>query len=109
VAILLEQTKGNLPFWLAPKQINIIPVNNSKHLEYANEILSKFKKLKFRASLNSTNDRLSKKIRDSQIHKNKYQIIIGDDEVLNNTITVRKYGNKNSKTINFNEFITTFI
>ena len=107
IAILLEQTKGNLPFWLAPKQINVIPVDNVKHIKYAQTVSEELKLNQFRVSVNETSDRLSKKIRDSQVNKNKFQIIIGDNEVSNNEITVREYGSKESKTLKLNVFITT--
>ena len=109
IAILLEQTKGNLPFWLAPKQINIIPIDVNKHLEYARNIFKQLKDKKIRVSINETNDRLSKKIRDAQISKTKYQIIIGDNEVKNNKITIRKYGHTDSKTLKIEEFIEKII
>ena len=103
IAILLEQNKGNLPFWLAPKQIEIIPINITDHEEYAQKIYDELNLLDFRVSINKTRDRLSKKIRDSQIKKNKIQIIIGDEEMKNNNLQVRELGKETSKLYSFYE------
>ena len=105
IAILLEQNKGNLPFWLAPKQIDIIPVDISKHEKYSLEVYDKLINSDFRVSINKTKDRLSKKIRDSQINKNKLQIIIGDNEIENKTVNVRKLGEEDTKTYTVKELI----
>ncbi|KUH47287.1 threonine--tRNA ligase [Mycoplasmopsis meleagridis] len=98
VAILLEQTKGNLPFWLAPRQISVIPVNNEENLPYAKEVFEKLIDNDFRTKLDSRSERLNKKIREAQINKVKYQVILGANETNTNTISYREYGK--SETIN---------
>lgn len=105
ISILLEQTKGVLPFWLVPKQIIIIPINNKNHLLYANNLHQKFKKLKLRTLINDNNERLSYKIRKAQIEKIPYQIIIGDQEYNKKVITYRIYGQKIKITTTFEKFI----
>ncbi|WP_342252618.1 threonine--tRNA ligase [Spiroplasma endosymbiont of Amphibalanus improvisus] len=110
IAILLEQTKGNLPLWLAPCQIDIIPVSiaeSSKHLEYAHHLRNEFKKEMLRSKIDSRDERLSYKIRESQTKKVPYQLVIGDNEVKNKMITYRQYGNEETKTITLLEFIKT--
>ncbi|VEU58276.1 threonine--tRNA ligase [Mycoplasmopsis gallinacea] len=105
VAILIEQTKGVLPFWLAPKQITVIPVNEEKHLEYAKEINDMLFDLDFRSKLDARNERLSKKMREAQMSKSKFQVILGDNEVENGTISYRKYGEEKTTTVSKDEFI----
>ncbi|MDE5651724.1 MAG: threonine--tRNA ligase, partial [Ureaplasma sp.] len=106
LAILLEQTKGVLPFWLAPNQIIILPVNNEFHLKTATELYNKLNNLGFRVNLDDREERLSKRIREAQTSKVLYQIVIGDNEVKDpNLITYREYGKEESITVNYDEFI----
>lgn len=105
IATLLSQTKGVLPFWLMPNQVDIIPINNNLHFEYAKKINNEFAKNNIRSQLKSNEERLAKKIRDSQTSKTPYQIIIGDNEVNENVITIRKYGENDSISISIKEFI----
>ena len=104
-AFLLEETKGNLPTWLAPVQINIIPVNNEYHLEYAKEIESILKKNNFRVILDDRDEKLSYKMRESQTKKIPYTIILGDKERDNKTISYRKFGSMDTTTLSQDEFI----
>ncbi len=99
ISVLLEQTKGDLPMWLAPRQAVIIPINNNAHLEYAKEVYDKLFENKIRVSLNDSDERLSNKIRISQQAKIKTQIIIGDEEVKNRTISYRFYGKEETLTL----------
>ena len=105
ISALLSQTKGNSPFWLQQTQIEIIPVNNDLHLEYSKEIYNELINSGFNVKLNGSNDRMSKKIMNSQKAKIRFQIIIGDSEKENNTISYRKYGENNSESISLDRFI----
>lgn len=106
LAMLLEQTKGVLPLWLAPTQIIVLPVNNKFHLDYSNNLFNKLRSLGFRIEIDDREERLSKRIRDAQISKIPYQLIIGDDEIQNsNNITYRQYGSEESVSISFNDFV----
>lgn len=104
VAILLEQTKGNLPFWLAPKQITVIPVNNEENQVYAKEVHDYLFDLGFRSELDNRDERLNKKIRDAQTSKSKFQIILGEKEMKDKTITYREYGKTESTTLPLKDF-----
>lgn len=105
LAIILEQTRGVLPFWLSPIQITLIPVNDEKHLEYCKNLKDELVENGIRVYLDNRNERLSKKIRESQIMKIPYQIVIGDDEINNqNTITYREYGKEEVVTLSKQEF-----
>lgn len=104
VAILLEQTKGVLPFWLAPKQVTIIPVNMDYDFEYAKEVNTKLFALGFRTKVDARDERLNKKIREAQISKSKIQVILGEKERQNNLVSFRKYGEEKTETVSYEEF-----
>ncbi len=108
ISVLLEQTKGDLPMWLSPQQAVIIPINNEAHGEYANELLNKLKSNGVRVKLDDSEDRLSNKIRTHQSSKVKTQLIIGDDEVNNKSITYRFYGQEESTTVNIDELLKIY-
>ena len=105
IAFYLEETKGVLPVWLSPVQINVIPVNNQYHLEYANEIYNLLFENNFRVELDSRDEKLSYKMRESVIRKIPYTIILGQKEVDNNTISYRSHGSEETITVNKDEFI----
>lgn len=105
ISALLSQTKGNLPFWLQKTQIEIIPVNNEFHLEYSKNIHKKILEKGYRSKLNDSNERMSKKIMNSQKSKVRYQVIIGDSEKENCNLSYRKYGEDSSNSISLDEFI----
>mgnify|MGYP004524267947 FL=1 len=105
MAYILEETKGNLPTWLAPVQINIIPVNNEYHLKYSKELYELLTNNNFRVELDDREEKLSYKMRESQTKKIPFNIIIGQNEVDNNTISYRKHGSKDTITLNKDEFI----
>ena len=90
LSILLEQTKGVLPLWLVPQQVVIIPINDV-HLEYCYKILNIFKEQKIRVFVDCSNERIAKKIRNANIKKIPYQVVIGDNEIKNDLISYRCY------------------
>ncbi len=105
LAMLLEQTKGALPLWLSPTQIQILPVNPSIHGEYANKLNNEFLQLGYRSEVDGRDERLAKRIREAQISKIPYQLIIGDEEVNSgNLITFRCYGEQEDKKCTLSEF-----
>lgn len=105
VAFLLEETKGVFPCWLAPTQVELIPVNLDYHKEYCDSLMAKFKKAKIRVDADYRDEKLGYKIREAQMKKIPYQLVIGDKEVENNTVTYRKYGEQNQVTVSVDEFI----
>lgn len=107
ISILLEQTKGNLPFWIAPRQATIIPVNNEFHLEYAKQVEERLLKEGIKVHFDDRNERLGKKIREAQTSKTKFQIVIGDEEVKTGTINIRAYGETKQDIITIEEFLAT--
>ena len=106
IAYYLEETKGALPLWLAPVQLNVIPVNNEYHLEYSKEIYKLLKNNNFRVKLDDRDEKLGYKMRESVMKKIPYSIILGQKEVDNGTISYRKYGTEETITVSKEEFIS---
>ncbi len=104
-AFIIEETKGAFPTWLAPIQINVIPVNNEFHLDYAKKIYSKLLENNFRANLDNREEKVGYRMRESVIKKYPYTLILGQKEVDNNTISYRKQGNEETVTVSIDEFI----
>ena len=94
LSILLEQTKGVLPFWLAPKQVCLIPINHDKHYPLALKLYQKLIEANFYVTIDDRNERINKKIREAQIAKTKIQIVIGDEEVQTQMLALRFYGSE---------------
>lgn len=105
MAILIENFAGAFPLWLAPVQVNIIPVNLDAHLEYAKKIESILKENNIRVELNQKDDKLGYKIRESQMQKIPYTLVLGDNEINNNSVNYRKYSNNETKEIKLDEFL----
>ena len=105
MAYYLEETKGNLPLWLAPVQINIIPVNNQYHLEYANKIFNSLNDKEFRVELDKRDEKLGYKMRESQTRKIPYTLILGQKEVDDNLVSYRKFQSQETTTVTLEEFI----
>lgn len=105
VAFLLEETKGNLPLWLAPTQVQVIPVKLEYHDEYAKEVVAKLRKAHFRVNNDNRDEKLGYRIREAQLKKIPYQLVLGDNERDNGTVTYRKHGEKKQTTVTFEEFI----
>lgn len=106
-AFLMEETKGAFPLWLCPTEVNIIPVNNDYHLEYAKEVYKDLDDMNIRVNLDDRNEKLSYKMRESQTKKNPITLILGDKEVENNTISYRKFGSTETYTLPKEIFIKT--
>ena len=104
IAFLLEETKGYLPLWLAPHQVNIIPVNNNYHLEYAKEVESLLRKNGIRVNLDDREEKVGYKMREAIMSKYPYILVLGDNETQNKTITYRTSQSEEKVTISLDEF-----
>ena len=109
IAYYLEERKGLLPLWLSPVQVNIIPVNNEYHLEYAKRIFDKLKEATLRVELDDRDEKLGYKMRESVIKKKNYAVNIGNKELENNTVSFRKCGSEETTTLSIEEFITKIL
>ncbi len=105
MSILLEQYKGAFPTWLAPTQMRLIAVNQEAHGDFTQNLHEQFIDLGFRSSIDLREEKLGYKIREAQTQKIPYQLVIGDNEVKNNTLTYRRYGQKEQTTVSVQAFI----
>ena len=105
IGVITEHFAGAFPLWLSPVQINIIPVNNEYHLEYAKELKEKLLTYNFRVQLDDRDEKLSYKMRESQTKKIPYTLIIGDKEKDSNSVSYREFGSTETTNISTSEFI----
>ena len=105
VAFLTEETKGAFPTWLAPMQVEIIPVNVDLHYDYARLLQDELKSQGVRVEIDDRNEKMGYKIREAQMKKIPYQIVVGDKEVENQEVNVRKYGSEKQESVEKDEFI----
>ncbi|WP_426461594.1 threonine--tRNA ligase [Mycoplasma hafezii] len=110
VAILIEQTKGVLPFWLAPKQVTVIPAtNNADDIAYAKEVNEKLFVAGLRSKIDDRDERLAKKVREAQMSKSKFQVIVGEKERQDNLVSYREYGKQETTTLTLDEFLVKLL
>lgn len=105
VAFLIEEYKGAFPTWLAPVQVEIIPVSNEVHFEYAKQIEEQLVAGGFRVEMDDREEKLGYKIREAQMQKIPYMLVLGDKELESGNVNVRKYGEQKSESIPFDEFL----
>lgn len=109
VAYLTEIYKGAFPTWLAPVQVMILPVSVAHHAEYAETLKESMLEKGIRVEVDYRNEKLGYKIRSAQMNKVPFQVVVGDEEMLNNTLTVRRYQSKENRTMAKNDFIQMLI
>ncbi|MFJ8451384.1 threonine--tRNA ligase [Aerococcus viridans] len=105
VAYLIEEYKGAFPTWLAPVQAKLIPVNDNAHGDHVEEIRRRMKAAGMRVEVDNRNEKMGYKIREAQTLKIPYQLVFGDNEIAENTVTVRRYGSKETLSMPFDEFL----
>jgi len=105
VAYLLEEYKGAFPTWLAPVQVQVIPVSPEIHFDYAKFVQEELKKAGIRVELDARNEKMGYKIREAQVQKIPYMLVVGDKEVEEKAVNVRKYGEQKSETMAFDTFL----
>ena len=105
VAILLEHTGGNFPLWLMPEQAIVLSVSE-KYEKYAEKVLNLLENNEIRALADNRNETVGKKIREAEMNKLPFMIIVGEQEEKNNTITVREHGGEDIGSISVDEFVT---
>ena len=103
-AYLIEETKGAFPVWLSPKQAIIIPVHFEKHLDYANKVLDTLREAGVRVHVDGRNEKLGYRIREAQMNKIPYQLVVGDSEVENGTVNIRRFGVEGSESMSLADF-----
>ncbi|MET3319072.1 UNVERIFIED_ORG: threonyl-tRNA synthetase [Peribacillus simplex] len=106
VAYLIEEYKGAFPTWLAPIQAQVIPVSPEVHLDYAKEVQEKLKAEGIRVDLDTRDEKIGYKIREAQMQKIPYMLVVGDNEAQEGSVNVRKYGEEKSETVAFEDFVS---
>ena len=106
VAFLIEEYKGAFPTWLAPVQVQVIPVSPDIHFDYAKQVREQLQAEGFRVELDDRNEKIGYKIREAQMQKTPYMLVVGDNEVAEKAVNVRKYGEQKSETVSFEDFIS---
>ncbi len=104
IGILIEHFAGAFPVWFTPIQIKILPIAD-KHYDYAKKLYDKFFELGLRAEIDNRSEKTGKKIRDAQVKKIPYMIVIGDKEIETGILPIRKYGSKESFDMSVEDFI----
>ena len=108
MGILIEHFAGHFPLWLSPVQFDVIPVHVEKHLDYAKEIVSLLEKAGMRVQLDARNEKLGYRVREAQIKKIPYQIVVGEKDMENHTVTIRKSGSKEQVTLDVDQAVENF-
>lgn len=106
VAVLLEHCAGNFPAWLAPEQVKVLPISD-KFSEYAHQVVAKLKAADLRASVDDRNEKIGKKIRDTELMKVPYMLVVGEQEMLGNKVAVRKHGEGDKGAMDTDEFVSS--
>lgn len=109
IGILIEHYGGAFPMWLAPVQAVIVPVNPDLHSEASYALAKRLEELEIRVKVDDRNEKLGYRIREAQITKIPMQLVLGDGEVANNSINIRRYGQQNSETLPVDEFIAKLL
>lgn len=104
VAVLIEHTGGNFPLWLTPTQVNILPISD-KHNEYSERLLKLLKKHDIRALVDDRSEKTGRKIRDAEVSKVPYMLIVGDKEAEKQEVSVRMHGGEDLGSMSVNKFI----
>lgn len=105
IAFLIEEYKGAFPTWLSPVQVQVIPVSPSVHFEYAKEVQENLQRHGFRVELDERDEKIGYKIREAQMKKIPYMLVVGDNEVEDKAVNVRKYGEQKSETVSYVDFL----
>ncbi len=109
VAFLIEEYKGAFPTWLAPVQVQVIPVSPEVHLDYAREVREMLQAEGFRVELDDRDEKIGYKIREAQMLKVPYMLVVGDNEISEQAVNVRKYGEQKSETVPFTDFVGSLL
>ena len=105
IGILIEHFAGVFPLWLAPVQVKVLPVNNEYHLDYAKEVTELLKDKGFKVELDAREEKLGYRIREGQMEKVPYLVVLGNNERDEKTVTYRKHGEQKQITVPFDDFV----
>jgi threonyl-tRNA synthetase len=107
VAVLIEHCAGNFPLWLAPDQIAVLPISE-RFNDYAQKVYDRLKELDIRGILDDRDEKIGRKIRDAETKKIPYMLIVGEKEVADSKVAVRKHGQGDQGSVGLEEFVNKF-
>lgn len=107
VAVLIEHCAGNFPLWLAPEQFSVLPISE-KFNDYAQSVVERLKERDIRGFLDDRDEKIGRKIRDSEVQKVPFMLIVGEKEAIEGKVSVRKHGEGDKGAMGLDEFVTTF-
>ena len=105
IAVLLEHTAGNFPLWLTPDQVILLPISD-KYQKYSEKVLESLENSEIRALVDDRNEKTGRKIRDAEVSKIPYMLIVGEKEEEEGTVSVRKHGEGDLGTFTIEEFVS---
>ena len=105
VAVLLEHCGGNFPLWLTPDQVCILPISD-KYMEYSKEVLNSLKISDIRAEIDERSEKTGRKIRDAEVRKIPFMLIVGEREAVEGKVSVRRHGGEDLGSMSLEEFKT---
>lgn len=105
IGILIEHYAGHFPLWLAPKQVVVVPVHHERHADYANKVNEVLLNNGFRSSVDARNEKLGYRIREAQLNKIPVEIVVGDGEAQDETVTIRRAMSKDSVTVSLKDCV----
>ncbi|MEG2330389.1 threonine--tRNA ligase [Anaerorhabdus sp.] len=109
IGILIEHFAGAFPLWLAPEQVVIVPVHHENHLDYARKVEAILSAKGIRVKIDARNEKLGYRIREAQTHKIPVQLVVGEGEIANNSVNVRRYGKQDQKTCSIDELVNELL
>lgn len=107
VAVLIEHCAGNFPLWLTPEPVTILPISEKYH-EYAQKVVNVLNKADIRGPLDDRNEKVGRKIRDAEVKKIPYMLVVGEQEMQEEAVSVRKHGGEEVGKLKLDEFIHYF-
>jgi threonyl-tRNA synthetase len=107
VAVLIEHCAGNFPLWLAPEQFSVLPISE-KFNDYAQQVVDTLKESDIRGFLDDRDEKIGRKIRDSEVKKVPFMLIVGEKEALERKVSVRRHGGEDKGSMLLTEFVSTF-
>jgi threonyl-tRNA synthetase len=105
IAVLLEHCGGNLPLWLTPLQVMVLPISD-KYSEYAHKVAAALKAADIRCELDERSEKIGRKIRDTELMKTPYMLIVGEKEAADGMVSVRKHGEGDKGAVTIEQFCT---
>jgi threonyl-tRNA synthetase len=107
VAVLIEHCAGNFPLWLTPEPVAILPISEKYH-DYAQKVVNVLNKADIRGPLDDRNEKVGRKIRDAEMKKIPYMLVVGEQEMLEEAVSVRKHGGEEVGKLKLDEFVDYF-